>query len=167
MFLADLADEFWLDLALAAVAGTSEAQSFHFLHYFTIESDEWFSPFSLSEPLVERRAFERRAKRKIPKMNAGASEIQGKKIEWGADSEPCKNEGVPSSTLQRPELYMDMSTPQGPLQHIDVSPRHRGLSCTRTCLDKRKLFCSWTFLQYRDLRCTLTYLYTEPIKYSA
>jgi hypothetical protein len=43
-------------------------------------------------------------------------------------------------TLQRPELYMDMSTPQGPLQHIDVSPRHRGLSCTWTCLDKRNCF---------------------------
>jgi hypothetical protein len=28
-------------------------------------SDECFSPFSLSEPLVERRAFERRAKKEI------------------------------------------------------------------------------------------------------
>jgi len=45
-----------------------------------IESDEWFSPFSLSEPLVERRAFERRAKREIKKMNAWASAIQGKKL---------------------------------------------------------------------------------------
>ena len=44
-----------------------------------IESDEWFSPFSLSEPLVERRAFERRAKREIQKLNAWASAIQGKK----------------------------------------------------------------------------------------
>ncbi len=45
-----------------------------------IESDEWFSPFSLSEPLVERRAFERRAKREMQKMNAWASAIQGKKL---------------------------------------------------------------------------------------
>ncbi len=45
-----------------------------------IESDEWFSPFSLSEPLVERRAFERRAKRGIQKMNAWASAIQRKKL---------------------------------------------------------------------------------------
>jgi hypothetical protein len=28
-------------------------------------SDECFSPFSLSEPLVERRAFERRAKKEM------------------------------------------------------------------------------------------------------
>ncbi len=45
-----------------------------------IESDEWFSPFSLSEPLAERRALERRAKREIQKMNAWASAIQGKKL---------------------------------------------------------------------------------------
>jgi hypothetical protein len=45
-----------------------------------IESDEWFSPFSLSEPLVERWAFEWRAKREIQKMNAWASAIQGKKL---------------------------------------------------------------------------------------
>ncbi len=45
-----------------------------------IESDEWFSPFTLSEPLVERRAFERRAKREIQKMNAWASAIQRKKL---------------------------------------------------------------------------------------
>ncbi len=45
-----------------------------------IESDEWFSPFSLSEPLVERWAFERRAKREIHKMNAWASAIQAKKL---------------------------------------------------------------------------------------
>jgi hypothetical protein len=32
MFLAELADEFWLDQVLAAVL--------HFLHYFTTESDE-------------------------------------------------------------------------------------------------------------------------------
>ncbi len=38
-------------------------------------SDEWFSPFSLSEPLVERRA-----KRELKKMNAWASAIQGKKL---------------------------------------------------------------------------------------
>jgi hypothetical protein len=81
MFFADLADEFWLDLALPAVSVTHRKPiSFHFFHYFTIESDECFSPFSLSEPLVERRAFERRAKRKIQKMNAGASAIQGKKL---------------------------------------------------------------------------------------
>ncbi len=30
--------------------------------------------------MVERRAFERRAKREIKKMNAGASAIQGKKL---------------------------------------------------------------------------------------
>jgi hypothetical protein len=45
-----------------------------------IESEEWFSPFSLSEPLVERRAFERRAKREIQKMNAWASAIQSKNL---------------------------------------------------------------------------------------
>ena len=45
-----------------------------------IQSDEWFSPFSLSEPLVERRAFERRAKREIQKLSAWASAIQGKKL---------------------------------------------------------------------------------------
>jgi hypothetical protein len=45
-----------------------------------MESDEWFSPFSLSEPLAERRAFERRAKREIQKMNTWASAIQGKKL---------------------------------------------------------------------------------------
>jgi hypothetical protein len=45
-----------------------------------IGSDEWFCPFSLIEPLVERRAFERRAKREIQKMNAWASAIQGKKL---------------------------------------------------------------------------------------
>jgi hypothetical protein len=52
-------------------------------------SDEWCSPFSLSEPLVERRAFERRAKRKIKKMNAWASAIQEKKLsgEWIANLE--------------------------------------------------------------------------------
>ncbi len=41
-------------------------------------SDEWFSPFSLSEPLVERRSSERRAKREIQKMNAWALAILGK-----------------------------------------------------------------------------------------
>jgi hypothetical protein len=45
-----------------------------------IESDEWFSPFSLSEPLVEWRAFEQRAKRDIQKMNAWASAIQRKNL---------------------------------------------------------------------------------------
>ncbi len=45
-----------------------------------LESDEWFSPFSLSEPLVERRALERRAKRPIRKMTAWASAIQRKKL---------------------------------------------------------------------------------------
>jgi len=33
-----------------------------------------------SEPLVERRAFERRATREIQKLNAWASAIQGKKL---------------------------------------------------------------------------------------
>ncbi len=64
----------------SSVGNTSESQSFHFLHYFTTESDEWFCSFSLSEPLVEQRAFERRAKREIQKMNAWASAIHGKKL---------------------------------------------------------------------------------------
>ncbi len=55
---------------------------FNFNIYIQIllESDEWFSPFSLSDLLVERRAFERRAKRDFQKMNAWASAIQGKKL---------------------------------------------------------------------------------------
>ena len=62
------------------VSNTSEAQSINFFHYFTIESDEWFSSFSLSELLAERRAFERRAKSEIQKLNAWALAIQGKKL---------------------------------------------------------------------------------------
>ncbi len=50
------------------------------IHFFIRESDEWFRSFSLNEPLLERRAFERRAKRLIKKMNAWASAIQGKKL---------------------------------------------------------------------------------------
>jgi hypothetical protein len=43
--------------------------------------ERWvISPFSLSEPVVERRAFERRAEREILKMNAWASAIHGKKL---------------------------------------------------------------------------------------
>jgi hypothetical protein len=72
-------------------------------------------------------------------------------------------------TLLRPELYMDVSTPQGPELHLDVSKLQRALQhldvstpqgpvllldlssvhyrgCTLTCLHCRGLCCSWSCL---------------------
>ncbi len=55
------------------------------------------------------------------------------------------------STLERPLLLLEVSTPQ-----------YRGLSCTWTCLDNISLRCSWAYLHYRCLCCTRTFLHTVP-----
>jgi hypothetical protein len=70
-----------------------------------IESDEWFRTFTLSEPLVERRAFERRAKREIQKMNAWALAIQGKKLSGERKANLEKMSECPALSLLRESTF--------------------------------------------------------------
>jgi hypothetical protein len=55
---------------------------------------------SLSEPLAERQAFERRAKREIQKMNAWASAIHGKKLSGERIANLEKMSECPALTLR-------------------------------------------------------------------
>ncbi len=83
-----------------------------------------------------------------PELHLGVSTIQRPVLLLGVPRvTPQGSEVHLHFLLQRPELYLDMSTP-------------RGLSWIWTWSDNRSLCCSWTCLlvHYRGVSCIWTYL---------
>ncbi len=50
--------------------------------------------------------------------------------------------------------FLEVSTLQGPELHLDVSALQRGVYCSWRCLHYRSLSCIWTCLQYRGVYCS-------------
>ncbi len=77
------------------------------------------------------------------------------------DVSTLKRPVLDMSTLQRDvlHLHMDVSTPQRPELHLGLSIHCRGLPFFWRCLHFRGLSSIWTCLRYRSLCCTWTCLH--------
>ncbi len=99
MFLADLADKFWLDLALAAVLVTHRKPNF-FIFYIILPERAMsnLAHFRSANHWLSDSVWATSEKGNSKNERKSVSD-PGEKIEWRGDSQPQKNERVPSSVI--------------------------------------------------------------------